>query len=391
MYNRILNKLCKITGNIFISKILSDFIIFIWDIIFFIRYFMVFNSEKLKKIDCNINNCRKKFQVSNKIIRKEFSELDLSIIIPAYNSENTIEECIKSIIQQKINYTYEVIVINDGSTDSTLDKIKKILEENVFKNMVVISQQNGGISVARNKGLEVSRGRYIMFCDSDDLLTRDSINKLLEKTKISEFDIIEGNYYNSYINKKVVGKPLWKNSFEVNLSSNKEFIYKIKGFPWGRIYNRKLWMDVEFPIGFDYEDTVIKYTIFRKASTFLYINEFIYEYRINSDSITNKLKGQIKSLDTYYIIPYLIDLNYKLGIKFDSVFYKIILNQLGSLLYYRTNGVEDKFVDMILLEAKNLLLELEDYCPKLNIKDKLLKDAIISENKQRWILCCKNR
>lgn len=388
MYDRILNKLCKITGNVKISILLYNIIINILDIIFYIRYFIVlFGDDTIK----NTNEISKKKSISSfeqHIIRKNEMNFELSIIIPMYNSQNTIQECINSILKQKTNFKYEVILINDGSTDSTLEVIKQY-ENN--KNIKVISQDNNGIASARNKGLEIATGKYLMFVDSDDTLECNAIESLLSEAISNNIDIVEGNYYNVHDNKKIIGKPLWNKNFKINLECNPEFIYNIKGFPWGRVYNRKLWRDVKFPIGFDYEDTIIKFTIFRKAKTFSYVNNVVYDYIIRKKSITSVLRGSMKSLDTYYIVPYLIKINEDLNIKFDETFYRIILNQFGFLLYNRTKELDENTVNSILVEAKNLLLTIEKYSPKLNLKDKLLKNALLKGNKKRWILCCNNR
>ena len=231
-----------------------------------------------------------------------------------------------------------------------------------------------------------------MFVDSDDLLSNNAIEPLLKKAFEKNIDIVQGN--NNYVYKgkdKVLEKPLSKNSLEVDLRENPEFILKIKGFPWGRVYSRRLWEDVEFPVGFDYEDTVIQFIIFRKADTYCYINQVVYEYTVGMNSISRKLQGSNKSLDTFYIVLHLIDISEELNIPFDETFYRIILNQLGSLLYMRTRGVDQTIIRDIISEAADLLRKIEIYSPKLKLKDRLLKNAILNEDIKRWVACCKNR
>ena len=88
-----------------------------------------------------------------------------SVIIPVYNSEKTIKRCIESITSQKRN-DVEIIIINDGSTDMSEGFCKKL--QNEYNNIVYIRKENGGVSSARNSGLSVAKGKYIMFVDSDD-------------------------------------------------------------------------------------------------------------------------------------------------------------------------------------------------------------------------------
>ena len=384
-------KLYRIIKNIMKLTAVSLCINILKDIKFFITYNMSFkkiNNNNLNEIKFDKFK-KNKVKKNLTIIRSNKIQYDLTIIIPAYNSEHCVGECIKSILNQKTSFSYEIIIINDGSVDNTQNEIEKFASHN---NITIISQSNKGIAASRNKGLELSRGRYIMFVDSDDLLVDNAIEALLKKAFEKNSDIVQGN--NNYLYKRsnrVLEKPLSKRDFEVNLKENSEFILSIKGFPWGRVYSRRLWEDVEFPVGFDYEDTVIQFIIFRKANSYCYINQVVYDYTVGMGSISTRLQGSIKSLDTFYIVLYLINISEELNIPFDETFYKIILNQLGSLLYVRTRGVDQDIIRNIIAEAADLLREIEEYCPKLRLKDRYLKNAILDENINKWIACCKNR
>jgi glycosyltransferase involved in cell wall biosynthesis len=385
--------LYKLIKNIMKLTVVSFCISILKDIKFYITYSISFdkiNNEnkqlrESKSYKVELNEAEK---VEN-IVRSNEVGYDLSIIIPAYNSQHCIGACIKSILNQETNFNYEIIIVNDGSIDDTQNEIEKF---SIHKNITIISQKNKGISASRNKGLELARGSYVMFVDSDDLLSDDAIESLLKKAFEKDIDIVQGN--NNYVYKgkdKVLEKPLSKNTIEINLKENPEFILKIKGFPWGRVYSRKLWEDVEFPVGFDYEDTIIQFIIFRKAKSYCYINQVVYEYTVGYGSISTKLQGSNKSLDTFYIISYLINISEQLNIPFDETFYRIILNQLGSLLYIRTRGVDQTIIRGVIGEAAGLLRKIEVHSPKLKFKDRCLKEAILDENIKKWIACCKNR
>lgn len=385
--------LYKLIKNIMKLTVVSFCISILKDIKFYITYSISFdkiNNEnkqlrEIKSYKVELNEAEK---VEN-IVRSNEVGYDLSIIIPAYNSQHCIGACIKSILNQETNFNYEIIIVNDGSIDDTQNEIEKF---SIHKNITIISQKNKGISASRNKGLELARGSYVMFVDSDDLLSDDAIESLLKKAFEKDIDIVQGN--NNYVYKgkdKVLEKPLSKNTIEINLKENPEFILKIKGFPWGRVYSRKLWEDVEFPVGFDYEDTIIQFIIFRKAKSYCYINQVVYEYTVGYGSISTKLQGSNKSLDTFYIISYLINISEQLNIPFDETFYRIILNQLGSLLYIRTRGVDQTIIRGVIAEAAGLLRKIEVHSPKLKFKDRCLKEAILDENIKKWIACCKNR
>lgn len=108
----------------------------------------------------------------------------LSIVIPVYNSEKVIESCVNSILKQ--SYTdFEIILINDGSTDNSEEICKKL--ENVDKRVKVVTQINQGVSAARNKGIKLSSGEYVMFVDSDDLLPTNIIQNFFKDENPADF------------------------------------------------------------------------------------------------------------------------------------------------------------------------------------------------------------
>lgn len=103
--------------------------------------------------------------------------MDLSFIIPVYNAENTIESCLINISRQETNYTYEVIAVDDGSTDGTMEVLNELKKR--FPWLVVVHQQNAKQAVARNKGIRYAHGKYLSFIDADDLIETTYVEKML--------------------------------------------------------------------------------------------------------------------------------------------------------------------------------------------------------------------
>lgn len=119
--------------------------------------------------------------------------MDISIVIPAYNCENTILQTLESIITQNIEeINYEVIVVNDGSTDSTKELVDSFCKEN--EKYLLINKSNGGVSSARNTGISIAKGKYICFLDSDDIQKDDYIKKMINQLVKKNLDIVYCGY-----------------------------------------------------------------------------------------------------------------------------------------------------------------------------------------------------
>ncbi|MFA6779070.1 MAG: glycosyltransferase [Paludibacteraceae bacterium] len=119
----------------------------------------------------------------------------LSIVVPVYNVSSYLSRCLDSLLNQSIDSAaYEIIVVNDGSTDNSLNIAQRYAGNH--PQIVIVSQENGGLSAARNSGVKVARGKYIQFVDSDDYLEPDVLNVLLEKMERECLDVLRFNYQN---------------------------------------------------------------------------------------------------------------------------------------------------------------------------------------------------
>lgn len=117
----------------------------------------------------------------------------LSIIVPAYNVEKYIEKCLNSLLNQNISsLEYEIIVVNDGTKDSSADIAKEMAKNN--SNIIVVDQENAGVSSARNNGLLCAKGKYIMFIDSDDFIEPNVLGLLVEECEKHNLDMLNYNY-----------------------------------------------------------------------------------------------------------------------------------------------------------------------------------------------------
>ncbi|WP_158699259.1 glycosyltransferase family 2 protein, partial [Cronobacter dublinensis] len=180
----------------------------------------------------------------------------VSIIIPVYNTEKYIAECLESVLSQYVlgmdaQTAIEIIIVNDGSPDNSLDIIKTY--KNNYRNIVVIHQENAGQSVARNNAIEIARGEYIFFLDSDDLLPPGAISSLykLAVETGSEVVVSHSKAFNSRRSWFVEDHAeVASSSFRKIKFSHRSILMKTPA-PWGKLYKTSLLVKkhIRFPLG----------------------------------------------------------------------------------------------------------------------------------------------
>lgn len=253
------------------------------------------------------------------------TKYDLGIIIPAYNVEKYIKQCMDSVLNQKTDYTYHVTVINDGSKDHT----GQILEEYQENSKVtVVHQENRGFSGARNAGIHRANGKYLMFVDSDDFIPDGTIQALLSSAMQNDADIVEGGVLAcTEIGRKYRVSHSHKTS---GISSLPE----MSGYPFCKVYKKYLFEEISFPEHYWYEDSIMRQIIYPKAKRIFAITENVYCRRDNPAGITNTGVKKKKSIDSLYITLSLYNDRRTLGIKTDQNYYEYIL-RMARLTYLR--------------------------------------------------------
>lgn len=216
------------------------------------------------------------------------NRLNMSIVIPVYNVEEYIEECIKSVITQTLT-NIEIIVINDGSTDNSLEKIKGI-NDNRIK---LINKENGGLSSARNRGISEAKGQYVLFLDSDDFLVCDNcLKEVYELAVLRDVDMVECKY-DLYNNEGLVesrGKYLKK--FKYEYTDIDEYIEKLININFIPVCFKVFKLDVilnnnlKFKEGFLHEDEDFMPRLVLNINSIAIYNKPFYAYRIREGSIT---------------------------------------------------------------------------------------------------------
>lgn len=291
--------------------------------------------------------------------------IKVSIIIPVYGVEKYIRQCIESVLNQTYK-NIEVIVVNDGTKDNSMKIIEEYIRDNRIK---IINKENGGLSSARNRGIEEATGKYIFFVDSDDWLENNTIEELINN--LEDEEILECNFfiYDEITNIKERNK-LKISNYEVH--KEKQFYEPLEMVVWNKLYNRKFLNDnnIRFLEGVIHEDVEFTIKTFVKVKKVKYINEYVYNYRINrKNSIMYKVKKKeykeqskeslkeiVKNLEDIYKT---FSENKKLLLKINRL--KIEIFKLEEKKIERRNRINlDQFLDKEYLKSETYRNDLRD-------------------------------
>lgn len=216
-------------------------------------------------------------------------KIKVSIIVPIYNVEEYLVECLESLVNQTLR-EIEVIMVDDGSTDSSFKIAKKYADK--YENFYAITKVNGGLGQARNFGLSYVRGEYIAFVDSDDYLSKDAYKKLYDIAKKNNSDIAIGNvkrFNSKSIYDSVLHTRVFKDDImNTHITKNPELIYDTTA--WNKIFSMEFWKSngLIFPEGILYEDipvTIPAHFLSKRTSV---LSDVIYYWR-ERDGITKSI------------------------------------------------------------------------------------------------------
>ena len=233
----------------------------------------------------------------------------ISIIVPCYNVENYIEKGLNSLINQTLK-EIEIILINDGSKDKTIDIIKKYEKQD--SRIKVIDKKNEGVSKARNDGIKIASAEYIAFMDSDDWFEENALELMYNKAKENDYDIVACDTKAVYPNKI----EYIKSSIEDNQTNNKLMIDAYTVI-WNKIYKKELLHDIEFDSELTFcEDVLFLYKIYSKVEKIGSVKQGLYNYLQRQNSLTY----------TY-----------------DEKLYQLIESQERIIKYYKKGNIFEKY------------------------------------------------
>lgn len=358
----------------------------------------------------------------------------LSIIIPVFNVEEYLAECLDSIVKDNLSSdTVEIICVNDGSTDKSIEILNQY--SNKFDNISVITQENGGLAAARNTGLKYASGKYVHFLDSDDCMQLGCYQKLIEVLEQNKLDMLFFNAHSFYENESLEKKYTWyktgyqKNQEDSVITSGGDYFCKchtrnnlvVQACMY--ITKRSLIDDnhLQFPNGIIYEDNLFTITAMTKAKRVMHINDEFYLRRVREGSLsitkikfghafgyyhtfkellkyalTSSLPENLKncliqkcymfknmSIDKYIQIDYEADKYYYLGLSTDVslAFYNDVIRAAEQKILLKKNkelydNEHNKYLD----ESKIHTSLIEEYNTLKNRYDELEKQKESDDN-----------
>lgn len=210
----------------------------------------------------------------------------VSLIIPVYNTDKYLETCLKSIINQTYK-NVEIIVIDDGSTDSSAAICDAYRDKD--SRIQVVHQANQGIGASRNHGLDRVHGDYMLFVDSDDYIETTLVEKAVACLQKEKYDVIFFGY-DEITNRGIKNSAMnFDTSFDIRTIQEYVLVDRITNFLWNKMYRSELWKKLRFPVGFQYEDLFIYPSLFLGVRTFTIVPDILYHYnRLNDSSITGR-------------------------------------------------------------------------------------------------------
>lgn len=278
--------------------------------------------------------------------------LSVSIIIPVYQVENYIKRCITSVMRQTYNHSnIECILVDDCGTDKSIMLAQKCIDnykgEMLFK--IVHNEQNSGLSVSRNNGIKIAKGDYIFFLDSDDYISDDCIEKLMNVIcEHPEVEVVKGNHIDRSCNETIISTHIPFSIIKKRKLMKLFFLEYIPCMAWNTLISQKLIerRHLKFMPHIIYEDELWSFYLYREVNAFLFVPDVTLFYEINPNSITHS------------------------GQKDEELHIRSIITILKDL----HNHIEERYYEGIIIFITGMILRLLD-----RIKQKHNDKALLSE------------
>ena len=210
----------------------------------------------------------------------------VSVVVPIYGVEQYIEKCAKSLLNQ----TYEniqYVFVNDCTKDNSIDILKSEIDNHPLRKpcvKIINNKTNQGLGISRHIGINNSDGEYIIFIDSDDWIELEMVEKMVTSIVETKSDIVATNFYKNSDEVIKYNKIGYSTTHEYICNM---FLLKVSATLWNKIYKKNLFENIRYPKDNMHEDLYINLQLFKKAGKVYHIEESLYHYRENPNSITH--------------------------------------------------------------------------------------------------------
>ena len=320
--------------------------------------------------------------VLNYLDNKNSSVPKVSVVIPVYNVENYLEECLDSVVNQTLN-DIEIFCVNDGSTDDSLAILNDYAKSD--ERIKVLSKENGGQGSARNLGMKNSGGEFIYFLDSDDYMSSDMLEELYHNAIFNDSDIVISKIarFNNDSSEIDFSRPGFDfenifddvnfNNFSFRYNDAKKYVLNSSFAPWMKLYKRDFIVrnDFRFVENLAFEDVLFHVQTFLKAKNISFSPNYFYYYRNNPNSTMNTSENGFDIFEVINLVKeYLINEDYYVEFNEEFDLFKII-----QILNYIVSTDSEDYFQL----AKEEFSKIKDVS-KLKISDKNLEKFVLVLN-----------
>lgn len=303
----------------------------------------------------------------------------ISVVIPVYNVEKYLPECLDSVINQ-IYKNLQIILVDDGSTDSS----GKICDEYAEKDnrITVVHQKNAGAGAAKNTGLELIDGDYFSIIDSDDYIELDMYEKMVNSLEKYNSDIAQCLFRNVFVNDSFDRKYKIKGNYPKILTSKnflKEYLYDWKyAIFWNKLFKKSLLQNIKFPVGRKIDDEFFTYKLVCNAKKVANIDNILYNYRMRKTSVMNENNSDRLIYDR--IDCFIERYNYVSNV-FPSLKKKYNLKLYDDLLYFKDSANDNSKILSLLNDFSRVKYGVFDKLYQRKMYNRLVFEELNKSNK----------
>lgn len=288
----------------------------------------------------------------------------ISIIVPVYNAEEYLKKCIDSLVNQTLK-DIEIILIDDCSNDKSREIIDYYYNKYNDKIIPILLQENKKQGFARNKGIEISTGEYIVFVDSDDYIAEDMCEVLYKKAKEKDYDIVCFDFYNVINGKEKLTNLSYNSSIDGIIDEEKRSILMdARGYFWTRMYRREMLITnkIEFPTELFYEDSPFNTITLLYSNSIAKVDKGFYFY-LNREGSSSNCRNKDRLYDRINTLEFMMQSVKDRGIyeKYKCIIDKKYLKMAVGNIHLCLDMFDNPNLDKLRCISKNLNKNMEIY------------------------------